>query len=222
MAFYLLNPGSRCGNAVEIKHIGVQDLVEVYVAVVTLYNLCFGLQCAHNLTYAPQFLGSHLGGLVQQHDVAELNLLDDEVFDVFLVNIRARKQLSALELIAHTQGINHGDDAVEPRQTAAGEVHAHRRDGADGLGDGAWLTDAAGLYHDIVEALHGGDVHELLHEVHLQRAADAAVLQGHQAVVLLVDDASLLNECCVDVHLADVVDNHGKLDAFLVCQDAIQ
>ena len=61
-----------------------------------------------------------------------------------------------------------------------------------------------------------------MHEVHLQGAADTAVLQGHQRVVLLVDDAALLDEVGVDVHLADIVDDDGETDAFFVLKDPVE
>ena len=70
--------------------------------------------------------------------------------------------------------------------------------------------------------MHGQDVLQLLHEVHLQRTADATVLQRHQRVILLTDDAPLLDEVGIDVHLTDVIDDDGKPDAFLVLQDAVQ
>ena len=70
--------------------------------------------------------------------------------------------------------------------------------------------------------MHASDVTQLLHEVHLQGTADASVLQGYQRVVLLSHDASLLYQVGIDVHLTNVVDDDGKLDAFLVLQNAIQ
>ena len=70
--------------------------------------------------------------------------------------------------------------------------------------------------------MHGEDVLQLLDEVHLQRTADATVLQGHERVVLLAYDTTLLDEVGVDVHLADVVDDDGKLDALPVLQDTVQ
>ena len=46
----------------------------------------------------------------------------------------------------------------------------------DSLCDRCWFADAARLDDDIVEALHVNDVAQLVYKVHLQRAADAAVL----------------------------------------------
>ena len=96
------------------------------------------------------------------------------------------------------------------------------RVGVDGLRDGRRLADAARLDGDVVEALHAGDFLQLRHEVHLQRAADAAVLQGHEAVVRLPHDAALLDQVRVDIHFAQVIDDHRELDAATVRQDPVQ
>ena len=101
-------------------------------------------------------------------------------------------------------------------------LRAEHRQGADGLGDRGRLADAAGLDDDVVELPHRGDFGQLCHEVHLQGAADAPVLQGHEAVVRLADDAALLDEVRVDVHFADVIDDDGELDTFLVGKDPVQ
>lgn len=130
--------------------------------------------------------------------------------------------VSASEFVLQPQGIHHGHDAVEPRISLCRHLGSHLRDGTDGLCDGCRFADAAGLYHDIVEAVERDDVLQLLHEVHLQRAADATVLQGHQRVVLLVHDTSLLNEACIDVHLPDIVHDDRELDSLFVLQDTVE
>ena len=96
------------------------------------------------------------------------------------------------------------------------------RDGDQGLCDGLGLADAAGLDDDIVEALGVSDVAQLVDEVVLEGAADASVLESHEAVVGLVDDAALLDEGGVDVHLADVVDDDGEAYAAVVGEDAVE
>ena len=68
---------------------------------------------------ASQLLGAHLGGLVQQHDVAELYLLDDQVLNVLLVDVGTRQAEAAAELVAHAQGVDHGDNAVETRMPSS-------------------------------------------------------------------------------------------------------
>ena len=67
------------------------------------------------------------------------------------------------------------------------------------------------------------DVHQLAHQVHLQRAADAAVLQRHQvALVGAAHYTALLYERGVDVNLAQVVDDYGKAYAAAVVEDTVE
>ena len=59
------------------------------------------------------------------------------------------------------------------------------------------------------------------------RRAGQLQAQGERAVpglrgVGLSDDASLLDQVRVDVHLSDVIDDNGELDAFPVGKDAVQ
>ena len=64
----------------------------------------------------------------------------------------------------------------------------------------------------------GNDVMELLYQIHLERAAYASVLQGHQTVILHTYHASLLDKAGVNVYLTYVIDNDGKLYAFAVAE----
>lgn len=113
MLLDLLNPGGRCGNLVEVEHIGIQYLIELYVAIVAVDDLGLGLEGVDDLSDTSQLLWADLCGFVQQHDVAKLNLLNDEVLDIFLVNVLARQIQSAAKLIPHAEGIDDSHDAVE-------------------------------------------------------------------------------------------------------------
>ncbi len=216
MLLHFLNPSSRSSYSVEVEHVGIQYLIEFYVAIVAVDDFGLGLEGADDLPDASQFLRADLSGLVQQHDVTELNLLDDKVLDILLVDVLARQVQSAAKLVPHTEGIYDGHDTVEQGIALFRHFWSHRRDAADGLGNGAWLTDAAGLDDDVVEALQGDDVLQLLDEIHLQRTADATVLQGHERVVLLVHDTALLDEVGIDIDFSDIIDDDGKLDTALV------
>ena len=109
----LLNPGGGSRYSVEVEHVGIQDLIKLYVAVVAVDNLGLGLKGSYDFTDAPQFLRADLGGLVQEHDVAEFNLLDDEVLNILLVDVLAGEVEAAAELVSHAEGIDDGYDAVE-------------------------------------------------------------------------------------------------------------
>ena len=228
MLFFLMvildfiDPCGRGGHTVEVEETRVQDAVELDIAIVAVDNLSLGLQGTYYLTDAFQFLRLHLGCLVQQDDVAELDLLDDEILQVVLVEPRIQQGTAAAELVLHAQGIYDGDNAVQHRDAGIAVLLAHRRDAADGLRDGSRFADAAGFDDDVVKGFLRNDVMQLLYEVHLQGAADTTVLQGDEAVVLLADDTALLNQVGIDVHLADVIHYHGKAYAALVGQNAIE
>ncbi len=218
----LLNPACGGGYFLKVELMGVDDEVEVYVAVVAFEYLGLGLDGTDDLLEVVELLRFHFCGLVEQDDVAEFYLLDYERGEVFLVEVVLQQVGAVGKLVFHAERIHHGDDAVEAQNAVLDILGAKCGDGADGLGDGGWLADAAGLDHDIVETLHVNDFLQLFHEVHLQRAADAAVLQAYERIVLLVHHAAFLDEGSVDVHLADVVDDDCKLDAFLVSQNLIE
>ena len=61
----------------------------------------------------------------------------------------------------------------------------------------------------------------LLDEIHLQRATDAAVLQGHQTIVFLINNTALLNQVGIDIDFAKVVDNYRKANTALVGEDVV-
>ena len=211
-----INPCGRGGHAVEVEEMGMKDAVEVHVAIVAFHNLGFGLQGTQDFAGMGKFFGRNLRSLVQKDDVAEFNLLDNEVFDIVFRQVSAKEFVAAVEFVLQAQGIHHGDNTVELRETVFLPLGHHLRHGLDGLCNGTGFADAAGLDDDVVERMLGDNLVELGNEVHLQRTADAAVLKCHKRIVVLANDASLGNEVGIDVHLADVVDNDGKTDAAAV------
>ena len=153
MLLYLLYPCSGGCYGVKVEHACAENLVEVYVAIVARDNLRFRLDGTYYLLDTLQFLWSHLGSLVEEDDITELNLLDNEVLDVLLVALGSEKRLSAAELVLHAQGIHHGNDAVELWRAALVVLRSHGRYAADGLGYWSRLADTACLNDYIVELL---------------------------------------------------------------------
>ena len=218
----LFYPCCRCGHLVKNKLMSVEQTLEVYVSIVARDNLCFRLDSANDLAHMQQFVSAHLRCFVQQDGVAKLYLLNDEVLNVLLINIFLCESIAALKLVTHAKGINNRHDTVETRHAVFYILRTERRERADGLCYRCRLTDAARLDNDIIETFHGNDIVKLLHKIHLQCAADTSVLQSHKAIVLLVHNATLLNEVCIDINLSYVVHNDGKLNAFLVCENAVE
>ena len=220
MTFDFRNPCGRSCHLLEIELAGIDQFVQVHVAIIALDDLHAGIQGLHNLFHALELLGLDLRRLVQKHYVAELYLLDYQAFKIFLAYVFFLQGVAAGELALHAQGVHHGDYAV---QLGIDELlRSQLGHGADGLGDGARLADAAGFDHDVVELVHTAKLGQLGHEVHLERAADAAVLQSDERIVGTAHDATLLDEVGVDVDFAYIIDYHGELDAALVGEYTVQ
>ena len=202
---------------------GIDEQFEGHVAIIAFDDLCLGLQGADDVVDSLQILFGDLRGLVEQDHVAELHLLDDQILDIVFVKILACERLTALELVLHAKGIDDGSDAVEDRDTTLERLFGHHVwNGTNGLCDGAWFADTRCFDNNIVETILVDQIVQLLDEVHLQGATDATVLQSYERVVVLTDDTTLLNEICIDIHFADIVDDNRKTNALLIGQDAIE
>ena len=223
MPFDFTHPRGRGGHAFKIEQAGVQEGVERHVGIVAPDDFGLGLQRADDGADAACLVRSHLGYFIEQDEVAEFDLLDYELLDVVLADAFAAQGIARGKLVPEPQGVDHGGNAVEARQGLRRGVAGHLRDGAQGLGYRGGLADAARLNDDVVEVAAVDQLHHLFDEVHLEGAADAAVLQGDQvARVVLPNDAAFLDERGVDVHLADVVDDDGEAYAAPVGEYAVE
>ena len=169
-----------------------------------------------------EFLLADFGGLVEQNDIAELDLLNHEILNILFSNIPLGQVLAARELILHAKCVHYGDYTVQTGHSIHYILHAHLRHGAYGLGNRLRLAYSAGFDYYIVELVHGGNLVQLLHEIHLKGAAYATVLQSHQAVVLLTHNSSLLDQVCIYIDFTYVVDYHGELDAASVVEYPVE
>ena len=163
MILNFLNPGSRSSHFIEVEHVGIQQSVKFYVAVVTLYDLGLRLNGTDNLTDSSQFMRRYLRSLVQQDDVAELNLLDNKILNIILLEVGAKEVAAVAKLIAHAQCVYYGCYAIHYRHTVADIFQAHGGNRANGLRDRSRLAYTAGFYHYIVKPLLPGDVTQLLY-----------------------------------------------------------
>ena len=193
-----------------------KNQIEVYIAVITLKDVCLGLQCTDDFLDLCQLFRRYLSNLVDNDGVAELNLLDDQTFQIIFPNILFQQILSTAKLIPQAQSIDRRHDGIELSNAVLGKLWVQFGVSTDGLCDGSWLTNATRLDDNVVEFVHAHDVVELLYQVEFQGTADATILQGHQTIILLSNHPTLFNEAGIDVHLTDVVNNDGKLDAFRV------
>ncbi len=221
MIFDHLNPPRRTGHLIVVKHIVVEQVFYVDVGVVAFHYLGVWLQASDYLAYALQLFGLHFGHLVEHNHVAELNLLDNQVFYILIVYIVTFEVVAAAEFVFHSQSVDHSHYAVEARGAELGVFIAHARNSGYGACYRLRLANSAGLYDYVVETAHLHDVGELFYEVHLQGAADATVLKSHQTLVFFAHYAAFLNEVGVNVDLSYIVDNHCKTNAFLVGKNVV-
>ena len=179
------------------------------------------MQGTYNLLDAFQLFGFYFRCLVQKNDITEFNLLDDKIFNVFLVNSFSGEVVAAGELVLQAQGVHYGGDAVQAADAVLGVHAAQAGNGADGLCDRFGFADAAGFDNDIVETFHPHDFAYLLYQVRFQRAADAAVLKRNEAFIFLTHDAALLDEVRVNVYLSYVIDDNCESDALFIGENMV-
>ncbi len=223
MPFYFAHPCGGCGHALEVESSGSDYMFQTEIGIIALHDAGFGLQRAHNGLQLCGLAGAYFRNLVEHHYVAEFYLLDYEPLDVAVGKTGALQRSPAAEFAFHAQRIHHGGYAVEARQH---RTHARRhqlRNGAYSLRDRSRLAHPAGFDYYVVETARGGKSGKLFGQVHLQRAAYAAVLQSHKVVLpRAAYHAAAAYERSVDVDFADVIDYYRKTYASLIGKDAVE
>lgn len=224
VAFYLLDPTGGCGYSVEVEETCIEYLGEVDVGKIGLYYLCLWLDGADYGAETSGLFRSHLRDLIEHHDVAEFNLLNNEVLDIFFVYVAALQLFAAVKFRLHAQGVDHSDYAVEPGGVVVVAPGSHTLHGAECLGNGLWLTDTGGFDYDIVKFPRGHKLAHLEHEVALESAADASVLERHEVVGIFgcTDYTTFLNEGGIDIYFTDVIDYHSKAYAAAVGENTVE
>jgi hypothetical protein len=111
--FKLIDPCCRGGYAAKVEQSGIDNLLNINVCIVAVNDLSLGLYGADYSLDACGVGGTHLRNLIEQDDVAELNLLYDEVLNVFFVKPFALQAIAASKLALHAQSVNNSDNAIE-------------------------------------------------------------------------------------------------------------
>ena len=83
----LLYPSGGVGYLIKIKVVGVEYFFEIDLAADSLDDLSLGLESADDLLYIDELLIRDEIDLVEDDGVAELDLLDKQIFDIFIVDI---------------------------------------------------------------------------------------------------------------------------------------
>ena len=218
---HFLNPCGRRSRLVKIEQAGMEDLVKIHVTVVRFDDLCGRLDGADNGLDARQLVRRHLGDLVEQDHIAELDLFGNKCRKIFLFgNILER--LAAIELVTKTESIHYRTDTIEYGQAVLCELRYHLRIRAECLGYRRRFAYTGRLDNDIIERLLRTQIMELGNQIHLERTTYTAVLECHQTVVLLRYHSALLNKRGVDIHFAYVIDNNCKTNTFPVRQNTVE
>ena len=217
-----LHPTGRSRYLIEIKHSGIQYLIQVNISIVALDDAGRRLYSRYDSADTRPLFRSHLRCLVEQNDVAELYLLEDKVFDIILVQIFLHKTVSAGKFVLKPEGVHYSNHTVQTwHGTVILQSGIHSGHSAYRTGNRLRLADPAGFYDDVVEAVHPYQLGNLVHQVCLQSTADTAVLKSNQTVVLSAYDPTFLNKSGIYVDFSDIVYDDGKPYTFPVGKDPV-
>lgn len=215
----LAYPCGRCGGLVKIEEVSVENIRQVNVAEIAIDNSCRGLDGADCCTDSLSLLRGHLRDFIEENNVAELHLADHKTLDIVIVDIGSAKGLTEGKLVAQTQGVDHRGYTVEADFSSWYIELGHS---VYALRDRLRLTHAACLYDKVVKTSGSHYIGNLTDEVFLERAADAAVLEGDKRGVVKPDYTSAGHEVGIDVYLAEVVDDDGEACASAVVEYAVK
>jgi hypothetical protein len=177
-----VEPGGGVVGAVKVKAVGVEHLVHGDVAVRGLDDHGVLLQAADDGLELGHLLGGHEVGLVEHDGGAELELLDERLSMSSSSMSSASRSLPPLN--SSYMRAQSTTATMLSRSSGAPPLVALVAEGRDGVGDGDGLADARGLDDDVVEVAGLRDAAQLLGQVVGERAADAAVGDGDEAVGL--------------------------------------
>ena len=214
------DPAGRFHGLLKIETSCIEDIGDFDLCVVGFNDLSACLQAADDLFQKTELLRRDHVHFIEEDGVAELELLDEKILDILFLDGILGQTSAVLEFVVHARTVDDSDDVVEFHRKTC--VCALLTDVGDGLGNRNRLTDAGSLNDDVIILLCLGQLAKLVGKVVSQSAANAAICQRYKVAVLLCDDAALLNEVGVYVDLADIVDDDGGADAFVICKNVIQ
>ena len=120
----------------------------------------------------------------------------------------------------HACTVDNCDDIVKFHRKPC--VSALLTDVSNRLSDGDRLADTGSFNDNIIIVLCLCQFTQLVRQVISQSAADAAVCQRNKVAVLLCDNSTFFNKIGVNIDFADIVDDNGGADAFIICKNVVQ
>ncbi len=136
--------------------------------------------------------------------------MDDEVFEILIIEILLSEIVTAGEFSFEAKGVDYCSDTIHYWESVLSELRGQSRDIADSLSDRSWFADTGSFDKDIVEFLELEYFVELLNEVHFEGTAYATVLECHEAFVLFIDDSPLLDKFGIDIDFAYIIYDYGE------------
>ena len=91
----------------------MNQFFQCYIGIVTFDDLSTGLEGLQNFPDTFQFLRLYFAGFVQQDDVAEFNLLDNQIFNIFFIYVVSGQFFTTGKFTLQTEGVNNSSDAVQ-------------------------------------------------------------------------------------------------------------
>ena len=187
------SPSTRFGNLVEVELLRVENVLHVDLAVVRLDHLGGRLQSLHDGLHVFQVVLVERINLVQNNRVAEFNLLDEQVCDIFFFEIFVEELFATGKFVSEAEHVHNGDDVVqmagERSAVLATELATCK---ANGLGYRNRFADTASFDEDVVELAHFQKFGNLFDQVGLERAADTTVRKRDDLARIFLRDVSAL------------------------------
>lgn len=161
-------------------------------------------------------------GLADEQNIAELDLLDQQVRDTAFVLVaegfsRLDEIDGVLVVLKKVHAVHHGNQRVQAGDLGQGRSRLVGE--GKGLGDRKRFGDAGGLDNEVVNASFPGELSDFQQQVFAQRATDAAITHFDETFLTAVQRDFSTDQCGINVHLAHVVDDHRNPEVLPVTQD---
>ena len=192
------------------------SVLDRHITIVTRNDSRLRLNLSQDSLYTNKLVCRHLIRLVQQNDITELHLLYDKARQVIFSKITLRQIRSFSKLISQSESITHRNNSVKFCYAVLCIFRIHLRINAYCLRYRCGFTYSARLNHDIIETVLRNNLTQLLNEVHFKSTTDAAVLQSDKTIIALSDHSTLLYQVGINVHFADIINDNGKPNTFLI------
>ena len=204
------DPAGRFHGLLKIETSCIEDIGDFDLCVVGFNDLSACLQAADDLFQKTELLRRDHVHFIEEDGVAELELLDEKILDIFFLDGILGQASAVLKFVVHARAVDDSDDVVKfHRKTCVGALLA---DVGDGLGDRDRLADAGGFNNDIVILLCLCQFAKLVGKIVSQCAANAAVCQRYKIAVFLISEALQSESSCNmnkwDAHRVMYSDKH--------------